>query len=139
MSLRRGRHRAELNAEINVVSLIDVMMLLLVIFMLTAPMMQGGVEVKLPKGESKALDPKSGVVVTVARDGSVYLDQTKLSVGELRATFQALAGERAKQGVYLRGDGEATIQQLVSVMEVLKAAGVETMGIVTETVEGPRR
>jgi biopolymer transport protein TolR len=138
VSLRRGRHRAELNAEINVVSLIDVMMLLLVIFMITAPMMQGGVEVKLPQGESKALDPKSGVVVTVTRDGTVAVDGTRLTLAEFRATFATLAGDRARQGVYLRGDAGATVQQLVDVMEAVKAAGVSSMGIVTETVEGRR-
>jgi biopolymer transport protein TolR len=138
VSLRRGRHRAELNAEINVVSLIDVMMLLLVIFMITAPMMQGGVDVKLPQGESKALDPKTGVVVTVTQSGDVYLDRTRLSLAELRASFRTLAGDRAKGGVMVRGDGRATIQQLVDVMEVLKASGVESMGIITEQVGTPR-
>ncbi len=138
MSLRRGRHRAELNAEINVVSLIDVMMLLLVIFMITAPMMQGGVDVKLPRGESRALDPKNGVIVTVTRDGTVYLDRTRMTLPELRASFSTLVGERARGGVIVRGDAGATIQQLVDVMEVLKASGVESMGIVTEQVGATR-
>ena len=67
---RRRRERMPLNAEINVVSLIDVMLLLLVIFMITAPMMQGGIDVVLPKGEARPLEPKSGLVVTVDRQGS---------------------------------------------------------------------
>ena len=62
-----------LNAEINVVSLIDVMLLLLVIFMITAPMMQGGVDVALPKAEAKPLDPKSGMVVTIDKSGAVCI------------------------------------------------------------------
>ncbi len=134
MSLRRGRHRAELNAEINVVSLIDVMMLLLVIFMITAPMMQGGVDVKLPTGESKALDPNRSLVVSVTRDGAVYVDRTRMSLEELRVSFKTLAGDRARNGVLVRGDAGATVQQLVDVMAVLSAAGVESMGIVTERV-----
>lgn len=138
MSLRRGRHRAELNAEINVVSLIDVMMLLLVIFMITAPMMQGGVEVKLPTGEARPLDQKSGVVVTIAADGSVYIDNSRLSFAEFSATFKALAGERAKVGVYVRADGASPTQRLVDVMEVLKKAGVESIGIVTQSNESVR-
>ena len=67
---RRGGERLALNAEINVVSLIDVMMLLMVIFMLTAPMMQGGVEIALPKAEGRPLESKTGLAVTLARDVS---------------------------------------------------------------------
>ena len=67
MPQRRRGQRLALNAEINVVSLIDVMMLLMIIFMITAPIMQGGVDVNLPKAEAKPLEPKSGLVVTVDR------------------------------------------------------------------------
>jgi Biopolymer transport protein len=65
--MRRRRERMALNAEINVVSLIDVMMLLMVIFMITAPIMQGGLDINLPKAEAKPLEPKSGLVVTIDR------------------------------------------------------------------------
>ncbi len=68
-----------LNAEINVVSLIDVMMLLMVIFMITAPMMQGGVDVSLPKAEARPLEPKSGLVVTVDRRGSIHVEDAVLT------------------------------------------------------------
>lgn len=138
MSLRRGRHRAELNAEINVVSLIDVMMLLLVIFMITAPMMQGGVEVKLPTGEPRPLDQKSGVVVTITENGTVFLDNTRLSFAEFRATFKTLAGERGKAGVYVRADAGVTAQRLVDVIEVVKNAGIDNVGIVTQSPEAAR-
>jgi len=72
MRRRRGE-RTPLNAEINVVSLIDVMMLLMVIFMITAPIMQGGVDVSLPKAEAQPLEPKSGLVVTVDRTGTIFV------------------------------------------------------------------
>ena len=68
MAARRRRERAPLNADINVVSLIDVMMLLMIIFMLTAPMMQGGVDVALPRAAARPLTTRSGVTVTLARD-----------------------------------------------------------------------
>jgi biopolymer transport protein ExbD/biopolymer transport protein TolR len=136
--LRRGRHRAELNAEINVVSLIDVMMLLLVIFMITAPMMQGGIEVKLPQGEPRPLDAKSGVVVTITDDGSVYLDKSRMTFAEFKATFKTLAGERGKVGVYLQVDARVTAQRIVEVMDVAKNAGVENIGFVIQSTEGAR-
>ena len=67
------------NAEINVVSLIDVMMLLMVIFMITAPIMQGGVDVALPKAQATPLEAKSGLVVTVNAKGQIFVDQTQLT------------------------------------------------------------
>ena len=89
---RHRRRELALNAEINVVSLIDVILLLLVIFMITAPMMQGGVDVALPKADAKPLDqPKSGLVVSVDRTGAIYVDETKMTLSEFRASFRALA------------------------------------------------
>ena len=79
-----------LNAEINVVSLIDVMMLLMVIFMITAPIMQGGIDINLPKAEARPLEPKSGLVVTVDRNGGIHVDEMALTYAEFRATFKTL-------------------------------------------------
>ena len=121
-----------LNAEINVVSLIDVMLLLLVIFMITAPMMQGGVDISLPKADAKPLNSKSGLVVTVDRAGMVYVDETKMSVGEFRSSFRALASQRAHDGVYLRGDANVPYGTVTQVLAIMRAAGVGDVGLVTE-------
>ena len=138
MSLRRGRARAELNAEINVVSLIDVMMLLLVIFMITAPIMQGGVEIQLPTAEAKPLDPKSGLTVTISRD-SVYVDDLALSTREFRASFRGLVAKKAKDGVFVWSDANITVQRFMDIMAIIKAAGVENVGIVTRSPEDAGR
>jgi len=138
MSLRRGRARAELNAEINVVSLIDVMMLLLVIFMITAPIMQGGVDVRLPRAEARPIEPKSGLVVTVDRTGRIFLDQSGLSYEDFRATFPAFVRSRHPTGVYLRADGRVAYGTVVQVLAVIRAAGVNDVGLVAEPeVQGP--
>jgi hypothetical protein len=79
---RRRGERFAVNAEINVVSLIDVMMLMMVIFMITAPMLQGGVDVALPRAEARPLEQKGGMTVTVARDGGIYVDETRLTPEE---------------------------------------------------------
>ncbi len=129
---RRRRRELPLNAEINVVSLIDVMLLLLVIFMITAPMMQGGVDVALPKAEARPLEPKSGLVVSVDRDGAVYVDETKMSLAEFRASFRALASKRAKDGVYLRGDAAVSYGTVTQVLAIMRAAGVGDVGLVTD-------
>ena len=121
-----------LNAEINVVSLIDVMLLLLVIFMITAPMMQGGVDVALPKAEAKPLDPKSGMVVTVDRAGAVYVDETRMTLSEFRSAFRSLASKRASDGVYLRGDASVPYGVVTQVIAIMRAAGVSDVGLMTD-------
>jgi biopolymer transport protein TolR len=136
--LRHKRRGLELNAEINVVSLIDVMLLLLVIFMITAPMMQGGVDVALPKADAKPLEqPKSGLVVSVDRSGAVYVDQTKMTLAEFRASFRALAANRTRDGVYLRGDAGVPYGTVTQVLAIMRGAGVGDVGLVTEPETGP--
>src|SRR5207302_9244304 len=71
----RGHGELPLNADINVTSLVDVAFVLLIIFMITAPIMQGGVDVRLPRAEARPLEPKQGLVVTVAQDGKIYIDR----------------------------------------------------------------
>src|SRR3954466_1467659 len=135
--MRRGRREMPLNAEINVVSLIDVMLLLLVIFMITAPMMQGGVDVALPQADAKPLEPKSGLVVTVDRSGMVFVDETKMSLPEFRAAFGALASKRTKDGVYLRGDAAVPYGVMAQVLATMRAAGVNDIGLVTDPETRP--
>jgi len=132
---RRRRDRVELNADINVVNLIDVMLLLLVIFMITAPMMQGGVDIALPRAESRPLEAKSGLVVTVARNGSIEVGDTRMSFSEFRASFRALAAQQSRQGVYLRADTNVPYGLVVQVLAVMRGAGVGDVGLVTEPEE----
>ncbi len=129
---RRGGERVPLNAEINVVNLIDVMMLLMVIFMITAPIMQGGVDVALPKAEAKPIEPKGGVVVTVNRAGVIFVDETQLSLEEFRAGFKALAGRSQGRGVYLRADQGVPYGTVVQVLAIMRGAGVGDVGLVAE-------
>ena len=135
MSRRRRGERTPLNAEINVVSLIDVMMLLMVIFMITAPIMQGGVDVRLPTADAKPLEPKSGMVVTVNRQGQIFVDESQMSFEAFRASFRALAGKRGSQGVYLRADEGVNYGAVVRVLSVMRQAGVGDIGLVAEPLE----
>lgn len=135
--MRHRRRELALNAEINVVNLIDVMLLLLVIFMIAAPMMQGGVDVALPKAEAKPLEPKSGLVVSVDRTGAVYVDETKMTLSEFRSSFRALAGNRAHDGVYLRGDASVPYGVVTQVLAIMRGAGVGDIGLVTEPEQQP--
>ena len=119
------------------VSLIDVFLLLLVIFMITAPMMQGGVDVALPKAEAKPLEPKSGLVVSVDRTGAIYVDETRMTLPEFRAAFKTLASGRAKDGVYLRGDAAVPYGTVTQVLAIMRGAGVGDIGLVTDPETGP--
>ena len=135
--MRRRTHgdRTPLNAEINVVSLIDVMMLLMIIFMITAPMMQGGVDVALPKAVARPLNAKSGMSVTVTRDGRIYVDDTQLSLAEFRGTIRQLAAKAGREGIYFRADRRADYGRAVEVLAIMQAAGIGNIGLVTEPEE----
>lgn len=135
--MRRRRQRMMLNAEINVVSLIDVMMLLMVIFMITAPIMQGGVDIALPQAEAKPLEPKSGLVVSVDKAGIIHVDETTLTYPEFRATFKALASSRGKDGIYLRADQGVAYGTVAKVLAVMRSTGIADVGLVLEPEQAP--
>ncbi len=138
MSLRRRRgERVPLNAEINVVNLIDVMLLLMVIFMLTAPMMQGGVDVSLPKANAQPLESKRGMIVTVTPDGGILVDDTRLTMAEFRGSFAALAAKERRDGVYLRADQSVPYGTVVQVLAVIRGSGVSDVGLVAEPENSP--
>jgi biopolymer transport protein TolR len=130
MAFRRRRHRLELNADINVVSLIDVMLLLLVIFMITAPMMQGGLDLKLPEADAKPLESKEGVTISVTKAGDIYLGSEKYKLSDFRALVRALPKNRFKNGVYLQGDTDAAYGTMLQVFSVLQQNGITNVGLI---------
>ena len=132
---RRRRHRFDLNADVNVVSLIDVMLLLLVIFMMTAPMMQGGVDIALPSTESKPLESKEGLAITVNSAGQIFIGEEKYTLGEFRVVFRGLSQNRTKNGVYLRADKGVDYGIVVQLLAIMNANGVSNVGLVTEPEE----
>jgi biopolymer transport protein ExbD/biopolymer transport protein TolR len=123
------------NADINVVPLIDVLLVLLIIFMLTAPLMQGGVEVELPRAEARPLQPKEGLVVSVNRDGRIYVDDTPVTYRDFRSTFRALVAQRKPQGVYLQADANVPYGSVVRVLAVIRTAGIANVGLVAADEE----
>jgi biopolymer transport protein TolR len=132
-----GSQRGELgiNADINVTSLIDVVLVLLIVFMITAPIMQGGLDVELPRAEARPLQPKEGMVVSVNRDGKVYVDNTPVSYRDFRATFRALVAQRKPEGVYLQADARVAYGEVVKVLAVIRTAGIVNVGLVAADEE----
>ncbi len=128
----RGHGELSLAADINVTSLVDVAFVLLIIFMITAPIMQGGVDVELPRAAARPLTAKEGLVVSVDRQGRIYVDETGLSYEDFRATFGALVMRRRPTGVYLRADRRVDYGRVVQVLAIMRAAGVNDVGLVAE-------
>jgi len=125
------------NGEINVVSLIDVMMLLMVIFMITAPIMQGGVDIALPTADVRPLEPKNGLVVTVDQRGQIFVDETRLSYEEFAGSIKALSEKKGGGGVYLRADEAVPYGRVVQIVAAMRANGITDVGLVAEP-EDPR-
>lgn len=133
----RGRRRRGLAAvsEINVTSLVDVTLVLLIIFMITAPIMQGGVEVQLPRAETRPITPRDGLIVSIDRSGQIFVDRVAVSYDEFRATFRALAQEKGGDGVTLRADARVPYGDVARVLAVIREGGVANVGLVTEQEE----
>ena len=130
-----GRGELPLEAGINVTSLVDVAFVLLIIFMITAPIMQGGVEVQLPRTEAQPIQPRQGLTVTLDKDGVIFIDEDPLTYDEFRGSFKAIVDSRQPDGVYFRGDARAAWGVVARILAAIQAAGVEDIGIVTEAEE----
>jgi biopolymer transport protein TolR len=120
-------------AEINVTPLVDVMLVLLVIFMVTAPMMQQGVQVNLPKANTKAMTTiEETVVVTVDKSGKVFINKEEIPASDLRGKLSTMFASREKKEVFLKADAGVPYGEVVRAMADIKSAGIERLGMVTE-------
>lgn len=132
-ALGRGRRgRRHLNAEVNIINLVDVVLVLLIVFMVTAPMLQGGVEVTLPKAIARPMDSRESLTITVTRDGSIVLDEARVTYDEFRATFGVVMNRTSPKGVFVRGDAGASYGDVIRVLAVVREAGIQNAGLVVE-------
>ncbi|MDD2581117.1 MAG: protein TolR [Desulfuromonadaceae bacterium] len=133
MAMGGNNNNRAVMAEINVTPLVDVMLVLLVIFMVTAPMMQQGVQVNLPKADTKAMAPaEESVVVSVDKGGKVFINSEAVSAGDLRNRLSAMFATRVKKEVFLKADAGVPYGEVVRTMADIKGAGIERLGMVTE-------
>ena len=112
-------------------SLVDIMMVLLVIFMLAAPLLQTGVQVKLPTAKSVAIKESEAIVVTVAKDGTVFVNDAPTSMNAIGGTLRGLR-ESGEERVFVRGDTDVPYGVVLSVIGEIKAAGITNVGMITE-------
>ncbi len=129
--VRHNRRPRRLLAEINVVPYIDVMLVLLVIFMVTAPMLQRGTDVQLPQAQHSDVKEQDRLTLTVAHDGRIYLNNEEVPKAQLLARITAATKDREKS-VQFRGDAKVMYGLVIEIMDTLKAAGIENVGMITE-------
>ena len=135
---RRGRRRAVM-AEINVTPMVDVMLVLLIIFMVSAPLLTVGVPIDLPQTKAKSLDQdKEPLTVSVNTKGEVYLQNSEIKIDDLVAKLQAITQTRggADERIYVRGDRKVDYGTVMRVMGRLSAAGFRRVALVTEVEQG---
>ena len=134
---RRGR-RSQPMAEINITPMVDVMLVLLIIFMVAAPLMTVGVPVELPKTAANALpsEEEEPLTVTITAEGTLSIQNTEVAPAELIAKLQAIAAERTSDRIFLRADGANEWNKVAEVMGALNAGGFSNIGLVTDIGSG---
>jgi len=121
-------------AEINIIPLVDVVLVLLVIFMVTAPMLYRGMDINLPRSASNTIKPEERVVLTVERDRRVYVDKDLITLAQLPQKMDALHRKNPEVAVFLRADKDVPYGTVVQVMDGIKKAGIVKLGMVTDPV-----
>jgi len=130
---RSGRLRKTRFAEINVTPMVDVMLVLLIIFMVTAPMLTAGVQVDLPKAQSAPLQGQDEpLTVSVQSSGKVFIQKTAVSVDALGAKLRAIAGAKTDTRIFVRGDKSVDYGRVMHVIGAINAAGFSKVALITE-------
>ena len=137
MTAFESRHRRFL-AEINVIPLVDVVLVLLVIFMVTAPMLYRGLDINLPQTATNTIKPEQRVVVTVERDRQIYMDKDVVPLIQLQSRLASLHQANAEVSVFLRADRDVPYGTVIQVMDSIKKAGIDKLGMVTDPLQEER-
>ena len=130
----RGYRRSQFT-EINVTPFVDVMLVLLIIFMVTAPMLTAGVTVDLPESSAKPVGGEDEPLsVTVSKDGEIYIQETKVDLKTLGAKLNAIVGEKKDTRIFVRGDKTVSYGEVMRVMGEINAAGLTKVALLTEAL-----
>ena len=125
-------------SEINVTPFVDVVLVLLIIFLITAPMMLRGIDVNIPKTETKNVGPEERLMLTVTKDRGIYLDDQLITLPRLERVLVGLRQRNPKAAIFLRADEGVAYGIVVKVMDAVKKAGIERLGMVTEPLPPQR-
>jgi len=130
---RRERHVIR---ELNLVPLIDVLLTILFFYMIVSPMMSRGLDVNLPKSEANSIKPEDRIVLTVTRGRELFVEKERVDISRLKGILDSLRKSKPLVNVYLRADKDAPYGAVVQVMDVVKRAGIDRLGMVTESTSG---
>jgi biopolymer transport protein TolR len=122
-------------AEINVTPFVDVVLVLLIIFLITAPMLLGGIDVRVPKTATRNIQPEERLVLTITRDRGVFLENQPISLDRLSKVLSGMVKRNPRAAVFLKGDEAVAYGTVMKVMDVIKKAGIDRVGMVTEPIE----
>lgn len=122
----------QMMAEINIIPLVDVVLVLLVVFMITAPLLYRGMDIKLPQAATNTIKPEERKILTVEKNQTVYLDKEEIGLARLEEKLRVLKGSAPEVSLYLRADRDVPYGTVVQVMDMIKRAGIDKLGIVTE-------
>ncbi|MFB0565058.1 MAG: ExbD/TolR family protein [Candidatus Aminicenantaceae bacterium] len=122
-------------SEINVTPFVDVMLVLLVIFMVTAPMMKSGIGVNLPQAETDSAPAEEGLTLTISRDKYIHMEDSIINIHLLEGKLKEYFYGRDKKIVFIRGDKDLPYGYLMSILDITKKAGAEVVGLITEPIE----
>ena len=138
MSFNTRKSRSGLVSEINVTPLVDVMLVLLIIFMVTAPMMTQGLEVDLPETTAKSLRQKEEpLIVTLDKEGKIMLGKIEVGRALFRQQLEKQFGQNKDQPIFLKADKHVAYGVVVNIMADIKSAGFDKLGMITQTKEDP--
>ena len=130
--MRRFHREYHHMAEINVTNLVDVVLVLLIIFMITAPMMQAGVDIKLPKAAEAPRDVSTGIVVSIDKDQEIYIDKYKIPINQFESRLKTIREVKKFRPVYIRADERVPYGVVMKIMSRIKKLGIDNVGLVTE-------
>jgi biopolymer transport protein TolR len=136
---RRNQFENKPMAEINVTPLVDVVLVLLIIFMVTAPMLQMGIDVNLPKVKSKSIDvTEEKLVLTITGAKEIYINKNRISLSDLRIKLENIFSSRIDREIFMRADKSIPYGFVIEVMSEVRKAGVDKLGMITEPPEESR-
>lgn len=131
----RRRQLATNMSQINVTPLVDVMLVMLIIFMITAPMMQAGITVNLPSAETRSSPSQGGLILTISKDRYIFIEDKAIHLMLLEETLRSRMAVEEKKIVFLRADQDVPYGYVISVMDVIKKAGIETVGMIVQPID----
>jgi biopolymer transport protein TolR len=130
--VRRFKRDYRPMAEINITNLVDVMLVLLIVFMISAPMMQAGVDIALPKASESPVDVSTGIVISIDKNQKVYIDNYEIPAANFESRLKTIRDQKKFRQIYIRADRVVPYGTVIELMGKIKKLGIENVGLITE-------